>query len=333
LKISFIDLIRSAFSRKDEEFRKKLSVFFICLLISVIIWFTLKLSEDYDKVIDVPITFTNIPKNKVLTSVSDSLLQVEILDKGSNIFRRIYVEEMTPVSVSLKYLPVYPRGGGIYQGIINTALLINEIERDQSLLGKVISVTPDSIYLTFETEKSVRIPVKADFDLTFEKEFMEYGQAVFTPDSVTVKGPERIISALDSANLGKIMLERLNDNFTGEKSFEKDSQNQVLTFYPDNVIYSIPVEKYTEAEMEVPVQIISSGGLQAKTFPDKVRVSYTIALKDYPKVEPGMIQAAADLTSVDLVKEDRVNVILQNYPAFIRINKIKPEKVEFIIIK
>ena len=332
MKISFIDLIRSAFIRKDEKFRKKLSIFLLCLVVSVIIWFTLKLSDEYDTVIDIRVTFTNIPRHKVLTYTSDSIVQVEILDKGSNIFRMLYVEEMAPVNISLKYLPVYPRGE-TYQGIINTALLINEIERETNLLGKVISVSPDSIYLSFETEKSVKIPVGAEFNLTFEKEFMDYGKVTFSPDSVIAKGPERIINGLDSANLGKIKIEQLKANYTGRASFKKDSIYRTLTFYPENITYSIPVEKFTEAEVEVPVQIINSNGLQAKTFPDRVQVYYTVALKDYPKIEAGMIQATADLSRVNLSNDDRIKVVLINYPSYIRINKINPEKVEFIIIK
>jgi hypothetical protein len=332
LKISIIDFIRSAFARKDEKFRKNLSVFLVCLSISIIIWFTLKLSENHDSVLEIPVTFTNIPKNKVLTFVSDSVLQVEILDKGSTVFSMLYVRDIPPVEVNLKYVPVFPRGGA-YRSVISTALLIDDIERVQNLLGKVISVSPDSIYLNFEIEKSVRIPVSADFELTFEKEFMNYGQITFNPDSVTVKGPERLISGMMSANLGKIKLEKLKENYTAEKSFPKDSLNHTLTFSPDYVTYTIPVEKFTEAEIEVPVKIINSEGLQAKTFPDKVRVYYTVALKDYPKIEPGMIQAVADLTHVDLLVDDRINISLKNYPSNIRINKIYPEKVEFIIIK
>lgn len=332
MKSSILDLIRSAFVRKDEKFRKKLSVFLICLLISVIIWFTLKLSDEYDVIIEVPVTFTNIPRNKVLTQVSETMLQVEVLEKGSDIFRRLHVEPANAVSVSLKYLPVYPKGDGIYQGILNTSMIITDIERSQNLLGKVISVSPDSIYLTFETERSVKVPVKADFDITFKKEYKKYGQAEFTPDCVMVKGPEKIIRLLDSANLGTIKLEQLDDNYSGEKSFEKDSLNRSLSYFPDIVSYTIPVEKFTEAEVEVPVRIINNDGMQAKTFPDKVTVFYTVALKDYPKMEPGMIQAVADFSSVNIAEDDKISVTLQNHPQFIRISKIRPEKVEFIII-
>lgn len=332
MKISFIDFIRSIFGKKDEKFRQRLSIFLVCLVISVIIWFTIKLSDEYDTVIQIPVTYTHVPKNKVLTYASDTVLQVEILEKGSDILRMLYLQELTPTSVSLRFLPVYPKGEE-YQGFITPSILINEIERDQNLLGKIISISPDTIYLSFEPEKTRRVPVTASFDITFEKEFMRYGPAVFTPDSVTVKGPEKKIDEVDFASLGVIKSEQLNQNFEGEKSFPKDSANRYLSFYPDKVSFSIPVEKFTEAEMEVPVKIVNTNGLKVKTFPDKVRVFYTVALKDYPKVEPGMIFAVADILKVNLADEDKIKVSMESYPSFIRINKIEPEKVEFIIVK
>jgi hypothetical protein len=332
LKINFIDFIRSAFVKKDEKFRQKLSIFLVCLIISVIIWFTIKLSGEYDTVIQMPVTFTHMPKNKVMTFVSDTVLQVEIYEKGSNLLRMLYLEEISPVTVSLRFLPLYPKGG-IYHGLITPSLLINEIEREQNLLGKIISVSPDTIYLSFEPEKSRKVPVKANFDLTFDKQFKKYGEVEFTPDCVMVKGPENVINSLDSASLGNISVELLSENYSSAKFFPKDSMNQNLTFYPPEVSFSIPVEKFTEAETEIPINIINSGGLKAKTFPDRARIVYTVALKDYPLVEPGMITAVADLSTVNLSQDDRVKVRLESYPSFIRINKIEPEKVEFIIIK
>ena len=332
MKISFIDLIRSIFGKKDEKFRQRLSIFLVCLVISVIIWFTIKLSDEYDTVIQIPLTYSHIPKNKVLTYSSDTILQVEILEKGSDILRMLYLQKITPTVVSLRFLPLYPKGEE-YLGFINPSMLINEIERQKNLLGKIISTSPDTIYLHFEPEKTRKVPVKASFDLTFEKEFMRYGPAVFTPDSVTVKGPEKKIKEVDFVSLGVIKQDQLNQNFEGEKSFPKDSANRNLSFFPDKVSFSIPVEKFTEAETEVPVKIINANGLKVKTFPDKVRVFYTVALKDFPKIEPGMIFVVADISKMNLAEEDKIKVSMESYPSFIRINKIEPEKVEFIIVK
>lgn len=332
MKISFIDLYRSAFKKKDKKFRQRLSIFLVCLLISVIIWFTIKLSDNYDTVIEMPVTYINLPQNKILTFVSDTVLQVEILDQGSKLFRRIYVKESSPVLISLRFLPLYPNGN-VYQGIITPSLLINEIEREQQLLGKIISVSPDTIYFSFEAVKSKKLPVEADFDLTFEKQYKQYGSVLFSPDSVIVKGPENKVADLESASLGQIKLELLSKNFDGEKTFPADSAYQNVTFIPSTIMYSIPVEKYTEAEMEIPIKISNSQGMNAKTYPDKIRVFYTVALKDYPNIEPEMINAVADLSLINLAKDDRVKISLESYPSYIRINKIEPEKVEFIIIK
>ena len=304
----------------------------VCLVISLIIWFTIKLSDEYDTVIQMPVTFTQLPKNKVLTFASDTILQVEILEKGSDLFRMLYVKETPHVTISLRFLPIYPKGD-VYQGIIIPSLLINEIEREQDLLGKIVSISPDTIYLTFEKGKSRKLPVKANLDFTFEKQFMRYGLVTFSPDCVLVTGPEKLINNLDSISLGKIKLDQLNQNYTGEKSFSKDSSNQNLLFTPDAVTFSVPVEKFTEAATEVPVKIINTSGLKVKTFPDKVSITYTVALKDYPKVESGMIMAVADLSTVNLQMDDKIKVSLESYPSYIHVNMIDPEKVEFIIIK
>ena len=325
-------MIRSAFVKRDEKFRQKLSIFSVCLVISIIIWFTIKLSDEYDTVVEIPVTFTHLPKSKVLTFVSDSVLQVEIIEKGSNLVRMLYVEEIEPVTISLRFLPVYPKNG-IYYGMITPSLLINEIEREKNLLGKIVSISPDTIYLTFEKEKSRKLPVKANLDLNFEKQFMRYGSVEFTPDCVTVKGPHEMVDGLDSLSLGSIKLDHLDQNYTGEIDFPKDSTNQFLTFYPDEVTYTVPVEKYTEAAIDVPVKIINTNSLRIKTFPDKVKVLYTVALKDYPKVEPGMIAAVADFSQVNIAEEGIVKITIESLPSYVRINKLEPEKVEFIIIK
>ena len=325
-------MIRSIFGKKDEKFRQRLSIFLVCLVISIIIWFSIKLSDEYDTVIQIPVTFTHIPKNKSLIYASDSVLQVEIVDKGSNILKMLYLQKIMPTTISLRFLPLYQKGEE-YQGIITPSALVNDIEREQNLLGKINSISPDTIYLYFESEKSRKVPVKAKLEITFEKEFMSYGQVVFTPDSVVIKGPEKKISNVDFASLGVIRLNQLNQNYKGEKAFPKDSTNRDVSFYPNKVSFSIPVEKFTEAKAEVEVKIINSNGLNIKTFPDKVKVFYNVALKDYPKIEPGMIFAVADFSKANLPETDKIKVSLESYPSYIRINKIEPEKVEFIIIK
>ena len=115
--------------------------------------------------------------------------------------------------------------------------------------------------------------------------------------------------------------------------FEKDSINQFLEFSPNVVKVTIPVEKFTEAEISTDVRIVNNGQNKVKVFPDAVKVYYKVALKDYEKVEAGMITAVADFSEVNFGEDDKVRIKVSGYPEFIEITRIEPEKSEFIIIK
>jgi hypothetical protein len=332
LKINFIEFIQSAFRQRDEKFRQRLSVFLVCLVISIVIWITIKMANVYTTVIPVTVHFTHLPQNKVLTSVTDSIIRLEIKEKGSYLFNLHYLQARKPVSISLRFTPLYQKND-IISATVSPSALINDFERKMGLFGKIQSISPDTIYLTFEPKKSKKLPVTADFDIIYEKHYFGYNGIMFEPDSVTVTGPARLVDPLDSASLGLIRLNNLSENITITRGFDKDTTTRFLNFYPGEVTLTIPVEKFTEAEIEIPVTINNSGDLRIKTFPDKVKIVYTVALKDYPEVEPEMIIAAADFSTVDISREDRVKVQLIQYPTFIHIKKIEPGTVEYIILK
>jgi len=218
-----------------------------------------------------PVSFTNLPKNKVLTGISDSVLKIEIVDKGSDLFRLQYSSEIYGSHHQSEKHLLYNKSG-VYEGIVTPSAFITEIEHEHNLMGKVLSISPDTLYLTFENQKSKKVPVKANLNLSFEKQFMKYGNIVFEPDCVTVKGPVKLIEQLDSASLGAIELKDLNINTVIERQFPADSSSHLLEFSPAIVKVSIPVEKYTESEMESFVQILNNQSFKIKTFPDKVKV-------------------------------------------------------------
>ncbi len=332
MKSSLYELFRSAFGPKDEKFRQRISIFLVCLVISIIIWFSVKLANNFATVIELPVTFSNIPKNKVLTGLSDSVLYVEVVEKGSDLFRLQYIQKISSATISLKNISLY-HSNGTYTGIVNPSIFINDIEHEHGLMGKIISIKPDTIFLTFENLKSKKLPVKVVMDVTYEKEFMPYGPVLLEPDSVQVKGPVKLMEGLDGAFLGILHDKNLKSTTTLTLPFTKDSVNRLLEFTPGEIKVTIPVERYTESEITSNIKVIDNRDEKVKIFPDRAKVYFKIALKDYPKIEPGMISIAADFSDVNYTEDDKVRLQVLNHPDYIQINKIEPEKVEFIIIK
>ena len=70
-----------------------------------------------------------------------------------------------------------------------------------------------------------------------------------------------------------------------------------------------------------------------RTFPDKLSLTYIVALKDYKKVEPAMFVAAVNYNTTVDRKTTKLKVQITQKPKFTKITKLKPEKVEFIILQ
>ncbi len=60
---------------------------FICLFLSVLSWFALKMSKDYTQTYQFDVAFTNIPIGKELTYQSDTTISLTINTKGLTLLK------------------------------------------------------------------------------------------------------------------------------------------------------------------------------------------------------------------------------------------------------
>lgn len=332
MKFNFIELIKSAFTKRDQKFRQRLWIFLICLMISIFVWLTVKLDDEYQQIIPIPVEFINSPKSKVLVESSDSVIYVELNEKGSELLRYRYLKMMEPLKVSTRNILLSTRAGRS-TGIILTSSLVNNLGYQHDLAGKVVSISPDTIFLTFKKEMSRKVPVTANLEIETQKQFMIYGDVIYEPDSVVIIGPEDILSGISSASLGTIRHTQVDEGLSMILPVNFDKHQKFLTASPPEVDVTIPVEKFTEASIEVPITVISDTSLNIKLFPESVTVSYLVALKDYSQVTSGLFLITADFRGIDMEREKKIRVRAEEIPKTIKINRIEPDRVEFITIK
>jgi hypothetical protein len=330
LKFKFIELIKSAFGKRDQKFRQRLTIFLVCLVISVFVWFTLKMDNEYQEVVTIRLKFTNPPRTKVLLETSDSVIYVEVHEKGSELLKYKYVMSREALTVNLRNIILTPHGRQS-TGYLLTSTLIDDLGFQLGMSGKVVSISPDTLYFTFMRESSRKVPVTAELDIETQKQYMVYGGVIFEPDSVVVK-PDDLLAGLKSVSIGKLSFKNLHDNTSLMAPILFDQKLKYLTAIPNEVNVTIPVEKFTEASLDVPITIVADPGLRIKLFPETVTVSYLVALKDYSQVTPGMFLMVADFRGFDLENEKKIRVRVEEAPPTLKITRIDPERVEFIII-
>jgi len=333
LRLSIIDLFRSAFRQRDARYRQQLSIFLICLIISILIWFTLKLSGDFQAVIPVTVRFTNLPKNKSLTEKTDTTLLVKIQERGTELLRIKFLKPNRMAEVSLRNIKLL-KDNNRYRGYVLSSSLISQVEYALGLTGRIESIFPDTLFVLMEERASRKLPVTADIALTYSPQFMLYGDIVYEPDSIVVAGPAGMIGQLDRISLGALHLSDISQTVTIHRPVLRDPSLSWVIYNPAEVNVTIPVEKFTEASIELPVTLMSdTTGVSFRTFPETVKVTYNVALKDFNNITREMFDAVAFLRNTDLTTSNgTIKVRLNRQPPLVRVTRVEPDKVEFIIL-
>ena len=309
---------------------KQFYVILICFGISTIFWLLLALSHDYPATITLPVKYLNLPGKKVVMNEMPSQISVQLKASGFKIISFGFQKEQPPVYVDV--------ASSLQSTLITSKVLAISTETfliDFSReLGKDVVITgfqPDSIVFNFSDVVTRKIPVTATLQVSFEKQYDSTGGPLISPREVEVSGPPSIVENLTSVKTEIIHLENLKGSF---KRNVKLMGNRLLSYNVDQVEINLPVEKFTEGSVQIEIHPVNvRNGYTLKTFPDKIKVLYLVALSQYNKVDESMFDAIVDAGNLNEKQKSKLDVELTTSPSFVRITILDPDKVDYILRK
>ena len=311
-------------------FSKKLYVFFICCILSSLTWVLIKLSNEYTEVLDYPVSFINIPSDKILTSDLDTVFTVKLKSKGYRILSNRIFKKRLPIEIDLSDL-LENKFGRTH--IIPSANLFQTIS-NQIHYSNIISVFPDTLIFRFEKTCSKRVPIKASITLRFAPQYKLVDSLKFSPDSVIITGPKKSIDTINEIISLPVSLTNLNKNQDVILRFSPIYKKGKVLVSPPSSILHVHVEKYTETTLEVPVEIENKKNeLSVRVFPEKIKITYLVPLSKYKDVKADMFSAVAEILDATPLEEQKIKITIRTFPTFVEIKKIEPDKVEYLYIK
>ncbi|MBN2175511.1 MAG: hypothetical protein JW731_15380 [Bacteroidales bacterium] len=323
-------LLQKISSPGDEIFRHQLYVFLVCLAISVFIWFLIVLSKESYTTVNYPIIYKNIPNRMVLVNHPDSFLTFRIASEGFELFTLKYLTRKKPVEIDLSRLNLR-KEGSLFVSTFPTTEISGSIIQKLNLSEELIDITPGNIYFRFEPLTGKKVKVVPDLELNFKKQFQLSDSASVHPDCVNVVGPKNIVGNISFIKTEKTVVRNIEGKTTLRAKLINPKMEQQVKLIPEEVEIIIPVEKYTEAVIDVPVSGRTIDNLKMKTFPEMVKVTYTVSLSDYERVNNDMFIASVHYDP-DSTKA-QLPVYLSRKPSFINVIRIEPEMVEYIVLK
>lgn len=315
-----------------NSLNRNLLIFFFFLLLSIIFWFLTALNKDYNTILSYPVEYIKLPKGKVLTNDLPEQLDLNVQARGFMLIRLKLQSKLSPLlfdvnSFSLNVIP----GRDPLTLFIITNLVREKIQQQLTSEIRIIGVSPDTLFLQLSDRFTKLTPVQLNLELDFEKQHMQVRDIIITPDSILLSGPKNLVDTIPAVFT-------IPEKITGIKKnteLELDLQPiDKVEFSVYKVVVNIPVEKFTEESIEVPIQVINMpDSLFLRTFPSIIDITYRVGLSDYNKVSEHMFMAVLDYSTKGSSIGNRLTVELIKVPEYVQVTNFFPKNVEYIIEK
>ena len=326
------NLINRAKHSRDKNFRNHLYIFLICCGISLFIWFLIKMSDDYVGEIHIPLKYTNSPADKLLTK-ADNEISIRLHATGGDLFSAKFLSGRKTLDVNLSRLDV-KKNRYFDNYYILSSQLRNQLSQRFDFAFTGFSISPDTLFLDFEEIISKSLPVIHELEIICKPQYQIYDSVKLMPSSIMVSGPASIIDTLSSISTVSKTLQSLDKTTEIRLPLVLPFNDSKVKFSETEVNVIINIEAFTESSINLNVNSLSDdSGINIQTFPEVVQLTYQVAIKDYQRVKPEMFALSVTYDPEKDKGKNFLKVHIEQQPDFIRISRIHPDKVEFIIRK
>ncbi|MCX6297238.1 MAG: CdaR family protein [Bacteroidetes bacterium] len=314
----------------NAQLNRRVITFMFCLLISIFIWLLMSLSKEYSISVSFPVKYINLPNDKLITNHLPENISVEIKATGFNLLDYklrqnrntllIDIKNASPISVRNNYYVDCNDQLDVITGQLTNAI-------------KVVSVNPDTIFISYNKKISKLVPVKTNISMDFDEQYQLTDSILINPRFIYVFGTSEALEKISFVETVPIKLKKISGTIDLKLELNRPIANKQIEYSQNTIQARVNVTKYTEALMELPIEVENLPlGLNLKTFPDKITVKYQVAFDDYGKISSSDFKLVVDYSKID-PGSNKLKVQLVKSPAKVRVIKFSNEKVEFIIRK
>ena len=321
---------------REPAKKQKIYIFLVCLFCSATFWVFTRLSGEIKTEVSQPIRIAGLPSSLMVVRQGDNSVQYTLETKGGRLFTSLFSLRKDTLRIGFSSLNQINGGDG--ETYFITSRSLSALISSNSRPGAVVSqVRPDSIFFSISGWSTKMVPVRHEIHATFERRFGLYGTISLTPDSVMISGPASIVDTLAFVSTQRLDLDNLNQSYSGQLNVALPAANHELKLTPFSVKVDVPVEEFTESQVEVQLAIDCPDSLsyadpgKLRLYPNRVSMVFLVALPDYQKLDAEMFHAyvvcpPAGFTGAQL------QVLAGKVPDFVKMESIRPASVDFLIM-
>lgn len=305
---------------------KKVVTFLICLGIASLLWVVRALNRNYKYTLHIPVTFQNLPANKLIIGELPEKLEIEIKASGLKLLFISLQKTTEDLSIDFNSLKTNAKSHAysISNGNFNLKNVIN-FDVD------VLKIRPDTLFFSSSKGKSKLVPLKANLTVQCLPGYSLISKPTLNPAYISISGDSIALQNIDTVYTQKLNLKDIHENYSSPVRLIK--KYPTVNYNTKNVQLSFEVDRVTETTIKIPIQILNKTGKQTiKLLPEFVNVTYLVSMQEYDNIDVNSFKAVVDYRQI-LQKEKNLKVELAVSPSQVKILKIEPSTISYLIYK
>lgn len=289
------------------------------LLLSFILWFLTKFSNDYTEVVVFTLKVEDIPGSILPILPQD--LQVEATLKASG-FQFLYYQFIDNELKTNASIVTFE------QGKASIPLAADFQQLQDQLLGEtqILNLFPTTLEFDYQVQSAKRVPVQApQLDLAL-------GYAIntirFVPDSINIIGPSDQLEKIHTITPAYVSSQPIRSSF---------NQSLSITGLADGLIVEVPtvmmevdVDRFSEKSFQLPITKRNfPSGKVIKFFPNTVKVTFLAPLKQLKNIEIADFEIGVDFEG--LTSDKKTNLELFLAPEHCKNIRWEPASIDYLI--
>lgn len=304
---------------------KRINVFLLFLLSAFVILIFTKLSKEYTNTIPFQIEKLNVPQEYVI--LSDSVkLNITIKTHG---FNWLYYYMSKP-KIKIDFSKDVVKNGNEFVYSKSKAYLSNT-QFDKKI--EVLNLEPEKLAFRFGINSVKKVPIKINTDFSFSPGYDRAAKIISIPDSVVIVGPNVLVSDFMFLETDTLKLKEVRADIEQTIKLKLPKNKLDLKFSIESVVLKTKVEKFTEGNFKIPVELINiPKGLKVKYFPKEVTVSYYVSLSNFKTVKRKDFRVICDFQKVNENQKVLIPELVK-LPEVVKNTKIDYQRIDFITTK
>jgi len=232
-------------------------VFFICFLLSSLLWIFNTLSKKTNQSIIREINIIDIPDHIALDSLSKEYVEIKLEGYGSAMLKLFFNQK----KINIEY-------NNITNGAANLTKenIYKYIPDDLN----IVDIKPTELKCFFSKQTTKKIPISVkNININCKSPYKIYGSIMIRPDSIIISGSEAEINNITEWNIKPITFENIQKNINTKIHLE---ESQLLA-NTNEIILQVNVDEFTEGEIEIPIKIPNYYKKDIKLRPQSLKIN------------------------------------------------------------